>query len=200
MEEKFMRLWTIQPPEVMHILEKNGEFTCDTKLSENYKDFYDAYLWLVQQMDNKNIYHPKNLELPLWAWHTFDGKHEELDLENGQFGIPNKSYVCIEFEISDKDVLLSDYNAWHYVLNNSWNDDSTNEEEWEKMQDEFDKLDEKTKQKLREKSWQKIFDIEKRKSDWNSNGYYVQATFWKLEKSMIKKVRYFMEKDSEEEE
>lgn len=68
------------------------------------------------------------------------------------------------------------------------------------MQDEFDKLDAETKQKLREKSWQKIFDIEKRKSDWNSNGYYVQATFWKLETSMIRKVRYFTEKDTEEEE
>lgn len=67
------------------------------------------------------------------------------------FGIPNHKYVCIEFEIPDNQVLLSDFNAWHYVLNNSWNDDSKNEEEWEKMQDNFDKLDGETKTKIKRK-------------------------------------------------
>ena len=190
-----MRLWTIQPPEVIKIIEENGEFTCDTRLSENYSDFHDAYIWLVKQMDFKNIFHPENLDLPLWAWYRYDGKNTQPDLESGMFGIPNQKYACIEFEIPDNQVLLSDFNAWHYVLNNSWNDDSKNEEEWEKMQDDFDKLDGETKQKLREKSWQKMFDITLKKSDWNSNGYYVQATFWRLEKSMIKNVKYFTEKD-----
>lgn len=40
-----------------------------------------------------------------------------------------------------------------------------------------------------------MFDITLKKSDWTSNGYYVQATFWRLEKSMIKNVKYFTEKD-----
>lgn len=190
-----MRLWTIQPPEVINILEKNGEFTCDTKLSENYKDFHDAYLWLVKQMDDKKIFHPDGLTLPLWAWHTFDKKHVQPNLASGMLGIPNQKCVCIEFEIPDKDVLLSDFDAWHYVLNNSWYDESKNEEEWENMHAWFDSLDFKTQQELIETSWQKIFDTTLINSDWNSNGHYVQATFWVLKKSMIKNVTYFTEKE-----
>lgn len=190
-----MRLWTIQPPEVIKIIEENGEFTCDTALSENYEDFHDAYLWLIKQMDKRGIEHPKVLTLPLWAWHTFDKKHMQPNLECGQLGVPNEKYVCIEFEIPDNQVLLSDYNAWHYVLNRSWYDDSTNEEEWENMHAWFDSLNGKKKEELRKKSWQKIFNLEFRDSNWDSNGHYIQATFWVLKKSMIKNVTYFTEKE-----
>lgn len=190
-----MRLWTIQPLEVIKIIEENGEFTCDTRLSENYEDFHDAYLWLVKQMDKRGIEHPKTLTLPLWAWHTFDKKHMQPNLGCGQLGVPNEKYACIEFEIPDNQVLLSDYNAWHYVLNRSWYDDSTNEEEWENMHAWFDSLNGEKKEELRKKSWQKIFNLEFRDSNWNSNGHYIQATFWVLKKSMIKNVTYFTEKE-----
>lgn len=39
-----MRLWTIQPVEVVNILERDGVFTCDPEKSEYYNAFYDAYL------------------------------------------------------------------------------------------------------------------------------------------------------------
>ena len=71
-----MKLWTVQPLEVVDILEKDGVFTCDEKLSENYSDFYDAYNWLVGEMDKRNIPHPSHLTLPLWAWHTRNYQHK----------------------------------------------------------------------------------------------------------------------------
>ena len=90
---------------------------------------------------------------------------------------------------------MSDFNAWHYVLNRSWYDDSTNEEEWENMHAWFDSLNGEKKEELRKKSWQKIFNVEFRNSNWDSNGHYIQATFWVLKKSMIKNVTYFTEKE-----
>ena len=183
-----MRLWTIQPISVIDILEKTGEYTCEKSLSINYEDFRDAYEWLVKQMDKKNIVHPDGLELPLWAWHTYDGIQQQPNVEEVKG--PGKC-VCIEFEIPDNKVCLTDYNAWHYVLNRWWLDDSTNEEEWDKNHEWFDNLNFKTQDKIMKESWKKIFDITFIDTDWSCNGKYVQATFWKLEKSMIKSVKYF---------
>lgn len=186
-----MKLWTIQPVEVMDIINTTGIFRCDEDKSDNFKDFHDAYLWLVKQMDARNIKHPSGVELPLWAWHTRNWEHKKPDLRNIGYGIPGEQYVCIEFEIDDKEVLLSDYNTWHYVLNCSWFDDSTNEKEFNEKHEWFDKLPPKKKAELREKSWQKIFNVEPNHTDWNKNGEYIQATFWELRKDMITNVRYF---------
>lgn len=75
-----MRLWTIQPVEVVNILERDGVFTCDPEKSEYYNAFYDAYLWIAAEMDKRNIPHPDGIKLPLWAWHTRDWKHKKPDL------------------------------------------------------------------------------------------------------------------------
>ena len=94
-----MKLWTIQPVEVMDIVNTTGIFRCDEDKSDNFKDFHDAYLWLVKQMDARNIKHPSDVELPLWAWHTRNWEHKKPDLRNIGYGIAGEQYVCIEFEI-----------------------------------------------------------------------------------------------------
>lgn len=160
-----MRLWTIQPVEVVNILERDGVFTCDPEKSEYYNDFHDAYLWIAAEMDKRNIPHPDGLKLPLWAWHTRDWKHKKPDLRTTGLGTPGKSYACIEFEIDDKNVLLSDYNSWHYVLNHCWFDDSQTENEWNALCDWFNSLKPEEKAKLTIESWQKIFDVTKQKND-----------------------------------
>lgn len=91
-----MRLWTIQPVEVVNILERDGVFTCNPEKSEYYNDFHDAYLWIAVEMDKRNIPHPDGLKLPLWAWHTRDWKHKKPDLRTTGLGTPGKSYACIE--------------------------------------------------------------------------------------------------------
>lgn len=98
--------------------------------------------------------------------------------------------VCLEIEVPDKDVLLSDFNAWHFVLNNSYLDDSNNEEEFEKMHAEFDALSLKEKDEKKRASWQSIFDVSKYTigDGWRANGFYVQAVFYGLKKEQIRKV------------
>ncbi|MEW3584057.1 DUF3841 domain-containing protein, partial [[Clostridium] symbiosum] len=39
--------------------------------------------------------------------------------------------VCIEFEIDDNKVLLSDFDGWHFVLSNGYYDQSGSEDEAE---------------------------------------------------------------------
>ena len=58
-------------------------------------------------MDKRQITHPKDLTLPLWAWHTRDWKHKKPDLRNIGLGTPGEKSVCIEFEIDDKVCFIS---------------------------------------------------------------------------------------------
>lgn len=187
-----MILWTMQPKEVVEILESTGEFTCDPDLAD--RDFRRSYKWLVHQMDLKGIEHPYGLKFPIWAWHTLDWKHEKPDLDEEMYGTPGEEMVCIEFEIDDKDVLLSDFDAWHYVLNNSFFDSSHNEEEWELQHKWFDSLAPKLRDRVMKESWQSIFDVTPYKTDWISKGQYVQAVFWKLRKDMVRSYTNFIAK------
>ena len=116
-----MILWTIQPKSTLDIIKEKGVFTCDTNKSEWYNssnEFHRAYDWLVKEMDNKGIYHPKGLQLPLWAWHTIEYKHQKPDYYEMGFGEEGDELVCIEFEIPDNEVLLSDFDNWSLMVNN----------------------------------------------------------------------------------
>jgi hypothetical protein len=184
-----MILWTIQPPEVVKILEEFGNFACDANLSENFEFFHDAYLWIAGEMDKRNIPHPNNLSLPLWAWHTRNYKHKKPDFRTIGLGNTGERYACIEFEIPDELVLLSDFDSWHYVLNKIWIDNSKDEEEFEKLDKWYENLENSVKEKVMIDSWQNIFDITPRTGKYDANGSFVQATFWKLDKDMISSMK-----------
>jgi hypothetical protein len=190
-----MILWTIQPVEWYEDLQRNGYVYCKEKLSENLEDepFVNAYNWLIKEMYKRGINNPNPclIKYPLWAWHTYDWKHKKPDLRNSGFDRRGRKCVCLEIDIPDNQVLLSDYNAWHGVLNRWYLDDSNNEEEWEEIQNRFDKLPCAKRNKLMENSWQKVFDITPYESDWKSRGGYVQATFWFLRIDQVRKVQYF---------
>ena len=184
-----MRLWTIQPPEVLKIIETSGEFTCDPKLS--MQDFSQAYHWLVKQMDEKDIKHPYGLELPIWAWYKIDGKNEKPDLTDGRFGMPGDKLVCIEIEVDAQDVLLSDFYAWHSVLNEGFLDSALTEEEWDLQHNWFDALAPEIQEKVMKESWKDIFKINPIDNNFVSRGQEVQAVFWRLTKEMVKSYEYF---------
>ncbi len=185
-----MKVWTVQPVSVWEQFERDGIFRCDENKSENGEDFKRAYAWMIEQMDKK-MPHPEKCTLPMWAWYRYDWKNKKPDLRKSGFATPKEKSVCIELDIPEEEVLLSDFNAWHYVLNYSWFDDSQNEEEWEKLHEWFDGLSGEEREKLRIESWQKIFNIEPFENDWYSRGGYVQAVFWEIKKEYVKKVQHF---------
>ena len=187
-----MRLWTIQPIEVYEILKEKGVFTCEEEKSELFKDFKNSYDWLIGKMDEKNIEHPNDINYPIWAWHTRDWKNKKPDLREGGYGERGTKSVCLELEISDDRVLLSDFDLWHYVLNHWFIDDSTNEEEWEEIHQEFEKKPYEEREKLILESWNKIFNVKPFIiENWITIGRYVQATFWELKMEDVKKVQFF---------
>ena len=116
-----MILWTMQPIEVWNIIQDTGGFHCDPAKSTMLKlELVEEYEWLIRQMKKRIGPPPAGVRYPVWAWYAQNGKHRKPDLrsERWGYGLGNKQYACIEFEIPDDLVLLSDFDVWHIVLNN----------------------------------------------------------------------------------
>ena len=190
-----MKLWTIQPISVYKLIEKQGYYTCDEEKLRMENDvfdscFRDAYNWLIKEMAKRIGEPPEGVKYPVWAWHTYDWKRKSSDLRSRQ-GKPGEEMVRLEIEIPDDKVVLTDFDAWHFVLNNSYISDCNNEEEYDKIMEWYDALDSKKREELKYESWKSIFDLTPIDTDWITNGAYIQATFWRLDEENIKKVKFF---------
>ena len=189
-----MKLWTMQPVEVYDILTRDGVFTCDpTKICE--PSFIDHYGWIVKKLDEKDP-KPDNVDYPIWAWHRFNGKEKKPDLRHSCYGTRGDKMVCLELEIPDEKVLLTDFDLWHFVLNDWWLDTSMfkygfTEEEYDLNHKWFKGLSKEEQEKEKEKSWEMVLNIEPFENDWIARGGYVQAVFWELKMELVKKVQYF---------
>lgn len=186
-----MTLWTMQPKTVHDNIIKHGQYICDSE-KITMPDFRKHYDWLVTQMKQRIGCPDKTIQYPVWAWHTRNWKHKKPDLRHARwaYGKPGEAYICIELEIPDNQVLLSDFDAWNSVLNNSILAD--NMEDWERQEDELDKLPEPQKTEALHSNWEKnLFNISPLKNEWCIRDCDIQATFWVLKKEMIRRVYPF---------
>lgn len=193
-----MKLYSIQPVEVAKLLKEGKTFICDPEKSGFSVELKEAYAWIVIQME-KRFPKPSNVVFPIWAWHTYDWKRK-LNLEEGGFGIPGTKYACLELEVPDEQVLLSDFDNWHAVLNGYYLADGKNKIEWEENHKWFDSLPLSKKKIIMKKSWEKIFNVTPINSDWIINGQYIQATFWEIKPEYLRNVIYFIDKEMEDDE
>lgn len=183
-----MRLWTVQPKDLYEKLLKEKVVRCRIEFSEwvNEPNFRKAYDWMVWQMEQRIGKAPEGVQYPIWAWHTLAGKNKKPDLRGTEFRYHTGEQVCIELEIPEHEVLLSDEGDWHIVLNDSYCASDTenfdNEYEW------FDSLSDEEKEIVKRKSWEQIFDVI---HEDGTTTMYIQATFWELRLEYVKNVRFF---------
>jgi hypothetical protein len=179
-----MLLKTYQPIEVYEMLMRDGVFICDPN-NENCFTYGDvtgkldhAYGWLIERM-KETIPRPDGVTSPIWAWY----KH--LPFEETDWSGKNQKMAKIILQIPDDEVLLTDYDDWHNVLNGApivYQTDGMSDEEWEMRFDKYFR-----DQLLTEATWESVLlDIESAKLRSN-----VQATFWMLKKEYIRAVRFF---------
>ena len=155
-----MRLWTIQPQEMYESLQQNGIVHCDPSRSSGLTEmnFQSAYDWMCEQMRQKIGPPPEQVTYPIWAWHTLDWKHQKPDLRRTEFCWQPEHSVCLELEIPEEQVLLSDEERWHFVLNNWYLTNATNEADYNQAEAWFDGLSPEEQQNVRQQSWQHIFE------------------------------------------
>ena len=186
-----MILWTMQPVEVWQEIQETGVYRCDPARS-SMPEFTDMYEWLIRQMEQRIGPPPAGVTYPVWAWYMQNGKHRKPDLrtERWGYGPGGEEYACIEFEIPDDRVLLSDFEVWHIVLCNGLIAES---EEEDNRQDTFyDSLTSEEQKAYKDKNWERVFDITPQDNHWIKRGSWVQATFWELREEMIRGVRFFI--------
>ncbi len=121
-----MRLYTVQPLLIYETLCRTGTF-----LSEPWKDPEEwictdapaiklAYDWLCSEMAERGLRRPAPAVYPIWAWSQYMGENKpKPDLRHSAFRIyrPGERQVLLTLDLPDDDVLVHDYEAWHYPLN-----------------------------------------------------------------------------------
>ena len=186
-----MRLWTIQPLEVLEILERDGVFRCDsTKIP--IPEFREAYDWLVHEMNLRIGGPPDGVRYPVWAWYILDNAHKKPDLrkERWGYGRGGEQYVCIEIEIPDNQVLLSDFDAWSNILLHALLSDTESEDK--ALEAYYQLLSPEEQLAFKHTNWQRVFDISPFMNEWTRRGECVQATFWELKAEQIVSCRRFI--------
>lgn len=138
----------MQPYEVYQQLKSQGYFFSDPNKSRllEYEEFDKAYQWMIEQMKLKIGMPPKGVKTPIWAWYKRNYKHKRPDF---RWVRDFDDEVCIEFEIPDDEVLLSDFMAWHFVLGDFCYSQIDDEKESKRFDDWFDSLPISEQKKLR---------------------------------------------------
>jgi hypothetical protein len=199
-KEGNMRLWTLRSEYAWKQHQREGRITGDRKYVDPY--FGEAYQWLMEQMAERIPGYSGGW--PVWAYQA-----PKPDLRSHVWchplGEPN---VRLELEVPDERVLLSDYDAWHVVLN-KWHIELTEEEdrEWEHRVEPYGFWQSDTRKCLppelyREliESWKLIFDLDTlAASPWTGGGtQYIQAVVEYVELSEVKKVTRYLGREKPE--
>jgi hypothetical protein len=189
-----MRLVTIQDKAAYDDLCATGILRCKDELAEwlHEDSFCAAYGWLAEQMKQRIGAPPQGVSYPIWAWYLLDGKPARIDLRKTEFNNYCGEHCALTIDVPDEQVLLSDEENWHFVLNNSYFSGATNEADYNASVSWFDALPANEQCEEKRKSWSRIFEIPPFENDWHRQGCYVQATFWELRKEQVITARRFI--------
>jgi len=186
-----VRVWTIQPVEVLVQLRENR--VLHTNPGCIPKEFHHAYDWMRAQMRQRLAHYDGHY--PWWGWHTpRPDLRQSAHLPHGTQG------VRLELQIDPTEVLLSDFDAWHSVLNHGYL--ALNVEEGEVWYQRFEAA--VLNQRLWPPpepwytgiltSWERVFDLVALATSENSQPgpRYIQATFETLRLANVRQATCFV--------
>lgn len=186
-----MRVWSCQPEEALGTLLETGSYRTDPEKACLEEPFKRAYRWLVREMEKRIGERPDGVTYPIWAFAVCEGKRQAPDLDG--FAASGTKMVLMELEVPDKELVLSDFDTWHYVLNDWYYFRCRSREEWDRKDKEFDALPPQVQRQKKTASWQAVFDTELRDNgEYDINGFQVQATFWEIKKEQLIKATPFI--------
>lgn len=168
------RYWTNQTVEAWEHALKHGylvgsaEFVWDEMLQD--------YHWMMHQMKKRLSNYSG--DYPIWLW------TEKPDLRRGGHFEKGTHAVSLEVELPVEHVLLSDFDAWHCVLNDSFL--ALDDEEWDRFYSGELAM-------TKEESWERIFELSLlRHSPWWNNEQHLQGVTGRIDISHVRRVRTFV--------
>ena len=136
-------LWTLQNRDVWEQLQQGQVVRAQEDLcwpaleSSNFTQgrsygqvLAEAYDWIADCLEHKDR-RPEGIRWPIWAWRCIgDDGPSRPDLRRFR---QHEDGVMLELEVSSQRVLLTDFNGWHFVLNEWFNGIGTEwfDQEWE---------------------------------------------------------------------
>lgn len=164
--------WSLQTEEAWKMAKTNGYLA---GIAE-YAMYPKEYLWMIEQMRKRltNFYG----EYPVWLW------IRKPDMRSSGHFESNTKCIRLSIELDERDVLVSDFDGWHFVLNDSFNAD---------CEKEYDNFYAGKLSISKEESWERIFDLKRpRDIEWSGNNEWLQGTTGKVPLNKIKKVEHFI--------
>ncbi len=186
-----MILWTIQSENVYNLILEAGIYHCDKSSSVMGKHLGDSYEWLSEQMKERIGDPPTGVIYPVWGWYQWEGLRKKPDLRRERWsnGSKGERFVCMEIDIPDEKVLLSDFDQWSIVIIDGLI--SYSREEDDTLEQQYSLLSRQEKIRYKHENWERIFDLTPMNNDWVIKGDSIQATFWELCREQVKDVRFF---------
>jgi len=102
-----VRLWTVRAADELR--SARWPLRADPRFVDPY--MLPAYRWMAGQLRRKAGPPPRGVTLPLWAWVTRPDLRTSAHLPKGRKG------VVLELELPEPQVLVSDFERFHAVLN-----------------------------------------------------------------------------------
>lgn len=114
-----MKLVTFQSIEALKFLNDNGYLICDDSHAPNDK-YSSSYKFIIDNM-NKNANNNDNIKYPIWCWvKCYDGICPPVVKGKRVEGFD----VKITFNKNEKDVFITDYRRYSFLLKNLYISDS----------------------------------------------------------------------------
>lgn len=162
-----------------------------------WRHHLSAYRWMATQMVERIGRSPGRSSYPLWAWRSWNGKPRPDLRSGGHLPAGTKGYR-LAIDVPDEEVLLSDFELWHHVLN-GWYLALAEEDS-----DAFEAALKEARAPIYApypepfhsravESWEHIFDVDRASSEWlgDASERSIQATFWRLDVEQVKSVQAF---------
>jgi len=182
-----LKLWTIQRYETWEEFQERGILRADGRRADSY--LRSAYRWMMEQMKKRLPSYTGRY--PIWAWYQ-----PKPDLRSSGYLAKGTRGIRIEFQVPESRVLLSDFDAWHIVLNQGYLSLTEEEDEaWEKrlpsQKHRYDELSRSSQLEIKQ-SWERIFDLDTlASSQWVSSGRYIQAVLEEISLGEVVRVKPF---------
>lgn len=180
-----MIMWTVQPMSVYRQLQAVGRFHCDEHQTWSMDDdlFEPAYRWMAEQMTRRVGPAPREVTVPIWGWYRRDWQHKRPDFRSYR-DYPDQ--VCLEVDIPEDQVLLSDFEEWNCVLNDGYLFDWQDEADFDRRYAWFNALPAAQRLRVKQRSWQRVFEIDPVHDENNWQGRDVQGCFWELQTDQVR--------------
>ena len=147
-----MKLVTFQSLDALEFLNKNGYLVCNDNFI-NKEKYGEVYNWIVEKMESK-IKNTTNVKYPIWAWaKCYNGTCPPKVKNKDQI---EQFRVKITFHKDEKDIFITDYRRYSFVLKNFYIPSSLKDKkEFDKKLEKYNITDEDLKAYIRRDKYEK---------------------------------------------